>query len=218
MNNIRNIIFDLGGVLYNISYQATLDAFALLGMKDFESFFTQADQVQLFDRLDRGEVSGTDFCRELRQLSGLNISDNQIYEAWNAMLLDFPLHHLDLLAGVGARYRIFLLSNTNEIHYPVYQHYMLQNTGFAGLDHLFEKSYLSYKIKKRKPETEAYLMILDENALVAEETLFIDDTHQHVVGARNAGLKAVWLDLTQLKVGSLFNHHYLLRSEVEDLC
>jgi len=218
MDNIRNIIFDLGGVLYNISYQTTLDAFARLGMKDFESFFTQAGQVQLFDRLDRGEVSGIDFCRELRQLSGLNVSDNQIYQAWNAMLLDFPMYHLDLLAGVGARYRIFLLSNTNEIHYPVYQQYMLQNTGYAGLDHLFEKSYLSYKIRRRKPEAEVYRMILAENALVAEETLFIDDTLQHVVGARNTGLKAVWLDLTQLKVDSLFNHKYLLRSEVKDLC
>jgi len=218
MKTIKNIIFDLGGVLFNISYQATLDAFARLGMKDFEGFFTQAAQIQLFDKLDRGEVSEKDFCQTLRQLSGMNISDDKILDAWNAMLLDFPLHHADLLRGVGANYRIFLLSNTNAIHYPVYEEYMLQTIGHRGLDHLFEKSYLSYKIGLRKPEPDAYKLILQENDLVANETLFIDDTMQHVVGARAVGLKALWLNLAELKTVDLFNQRYLLRPEAMELC
>jgi glucose-1-phosphatase len=217
MENIRNIIFDLGGVLYNINYQASLDAFKNLGMANFDQFFTQATQNRLFDRFDRGEISPAEFRKELQRLSGLQISDKQIDDAWNAMLLDFPEHRIELLEGLKGNYRIFLLSNTNAINYPHYQRYMQRTFGFAGLDHLFEKTYLSYKMGVRKPEREAYELILRENELQARQTLFIDDTRQHVFGARQAGLHSIWLDLKTITVTDLFNWHYQLRQEVAGL-
>ena len=205
MENICNIIFDLGGVLYNISYQATLDAFKNFGIKGFDRLFSQASQNHLFDRFDRGEISQEDFRDEIRQLSGLQLSDKQIDDAWNAMLLDFPAHRIDLLEGLGSHYRLFLLSNTNAINYPVFQQHLKENLGLDDIDHLFEKTYLSYRIGFRKPEREAYELILKENELEGAETLFIDDSLQHVEGAREAGLKAVWLDLSKLRVTDLFN-------------
>lgn len=218
MEKIRNIVFDLGGVLFNIDYHATIEAFKKLGMNDFDSFFTQALQSQLFDRLERGEVLPEGFRHELRQLSGLLLHDDQIDQAWNAMLLDFPLHHLRLLEGAKTHYRLFLLSNTNEIHYPVFQDYMMKAIGSTGLDHFFEKTYLSHKIGMRKPELRIFEHVLNENGLAPAETLFIDDTFGHVEGARRAGIRSVWLDLSSIKVTDLFNTHYQLRLEVQELC
>lgn len=218
MEKIRNIVFDLGGVLFNIDYHATIEAFKKLGMNDFDSFFTQALQSQLFDRLERGEVLPEGFRHELRQLSGLLLHDDQIDQAWNAMLLDFPLHHLRLLEGAKTHYRLFLLSNTNEIHYPVFQDYMMKAIGSNGLDHFFEKTYLSHKIGMRKPELRIFEHVLNENGLAPAETLFIDDTFGHVEGARRAGIRSVWLDLSSIKVTDLFNTHYQLRQEVHELC
>jgi putative hydrolase of the HAD superfamily len=218
MDKIRNIVFDLGGVLFNVDYHATIEAFRKLGMKDFDIFYTQAAQSQLFDRLERGEMLPERFRHELRQLSGLLLYDDQIDLAWNAMLLDFPLHHLKLLEGAKAHYRLFLLSNTNEIHYPVFQEYMMKATGCNGLDHFFEKTYLSHKIGMRKPELRIFQHVLNENVLTPEETLFIDDTFGHVEGARRAGIRSVWLDLNAMKVTDLFNRHFRLRQEVQELC
>jgi len=218
MENIRNIIFDLGGVLYNIEPALTVDALKQkVGIEIYEEFFTKASQNQLLERLDRGDISAATFRDEIRQLSGLPVTDQQIDAAWNAMLLDFPAYRLELLEGLQGHYRLFLLSNTNVIHYPYYQRYMQETFGFDSLDHLFEKSYLSYEIRMRKPSLEVFELIINENVLLPEETLFIDDTLQHVLGARKARLKAVWLDLSKLKVIDLFNWRYQLRPEVADL-
>ena len=217
MENIRNLIFDLGGVLYPIDYQASLDAFKILGIPEFDRFFSQASQDHLFDRFDRGELSPEAFRQKIRHLTGLPLEDQQIDDAWNAMLLEFPPHHLDLLEGLRGHYRLFLLSNTNAINYPVFQQHMNERFGLEDIDPFFEKTYLSYRVGLRKPEREVYELILRENELLGEETLFVDDSLQHVEGARRAGLKAVWLNLKQMKVTDLFNWHYQLRPEVADL-
>ncbi|MBW6499564.1 MAG: HAD family phosphatase [Bacteroidales bacterium] len=217
MENIRNIIFDLGGVLYNIDQRLSLEALKNLGLNDLDRFLLEAGREQVFERFDRGEISPIDFRQKLRKLSGLDVSDEQIDAAWNAMLLDFPEYRIDLLEGLRGHYRLFLLSNTNAIHYPHYQRYMQQTFGVDGLDHLFEKTYLSHQLGMRKPDAEVYIHILKENELLPEETLFIDDTLEHVLGARKVGLKAVWLDLSKLKVTDLFNWRYQLRPEVAEL-
>ncbi len=217
MENIRNIIFDLGGVLYNIDQRLSLEALKNLGLNDLDQFLLEAGREQVFERFDRGELSPGDFRQTLRKLSGLNVPDEQIDVAWNAMLLDFPEYRIDLLEGLRRHYRLFLLSNTNAIHYPHYQRYMQQTFGLDGLDHLFEKTYLSHQIGMRKPDAEVYEHIIKENELLPEETLFIDDTLEHVLGARKVGLKAVWLDLSKLKVKDLFNWRYQLRAEVAEL-
>ena len=214
---IKNIIFDLGGVLLNIDYQATINAFKKLGVKDFDALFTQAAQHQLFDRMDKGEVSPPSFREELRRLSGLDISDSEIDIAWNAMLLDLPAKRLALLERVGKNYRTFLLSNTNSIHYPAYMDYLNRHYGIADLAALFEKQYLSFEIGMRKPDREIFEYVLADQGLDAGETMFIDDSFQHVEGARNAGLHAVWLDLKHHEVNDLFTETHRLRQDIERL-
>lgn len=201
---IKNIVFDLGGVLLNIDYERTIDAFKKLGVKDFDSIFTQASQLKLFDSFDKGQISAGEFRDGLRSISGLPAADQEIDNAWNAMLLDFPATRLALLEGVRKRYRIFLLSNTNAIHYPAYSRALEEKYGFAELSSLFEKQYLSYRIGMRKPDREIFEFVLSDNGILPEETLFIDDTLQHVHGAEAAGIHAFHLDPAKTGIEDLF--------------
>jgi len=208
--NIKNIIFDLGGVLLDVDYDATIQAFKEQNVTDFDVFFTQAAQVKLFDRLDKGEIPPQEFRDTLRQIAGVRIGDQQIDDAWNAMLGEFPEERLDLLEKVNTHYRTFLLSNTNVIHYPVYQQYMKERFGMAGLGSLFEKQYLSYRIGMRKPDAEIFQYVLNDSGLHPEETLFIDDSLQHVHGAKKAGLHALHVDVKNGDVTQYFNKNGLL--------
>ncbi len=213
---INNIIFDLGGVLLNINYQITINGFNKLGVKDFDRFYNQAAQMKLFDLFDKGEISPQGFRDELKRISGLPLSDGQIDRAWNAMLLDFPEKHTGLLKGVRNNYRTFLLSNTNAIHYPVFMDYLRQQQ-INGFDTLFEKCYLSYEVGMRKPDSVIFEHVIKDSNLDANETLFIDDSIQHVKGACNAGLHAVHLDPDKMEVSDLFSHKYMLTGHVSDL-
>lgn len=212
MIQIRNIIFDLGGVLLNIDYHATIDAFKALGVQNFEGFFTQAAQSHLFDRLDTGQISPEAFRQELRDISGIAMSDADIDQAWNAMLLDLPQQRIPLLEDARMHYRTFLLSNTNAIHYPAYTQYLKDAHGYESLALLFEKHYLSHDIGMRKPDVEVFEWVLQQNGLLASETLFIDDTLQHVQGARKAGLWAYWLDLQNEVISNIFERGQLKES------
>jgi len=195
--NIKNIVFDLGGVILNIDYHLTIDAFKRLGFENFDTIFTQAKQTGIFDKLDKGQITPKEFRDGVRELAGKPFTDEQIDNAWNAMLLDFPMDRLKLLEQVHGQYRTFLLSNTNQIHIDVYNQ-ILQNTfGVKDLSHFFEKEYYSHEVHMRKPDSEIFEFILSQNGLNAEETLFIDDTEQHIVGARKTGINAYHLKLNQ---------------------
>jgi FMN phosphatase YigB (HAD superfamily) len=194
-NNIKNIIFDLGGVILNIDYNLTIKAFKNLGVTSFDTLFSQAQQVGLFDELEKGIITPKEFREGIRKVVKIDLSDNQIDIAWNAMLLDFPVHRLQLLGNVRDNYRTFLLSNTNAIHIEEYNN-ILQNTfGVQNLSVFFEKEYYSHIIHKRKPDAEVFEFLLTENNLKPDETLFIDDSIQHVEGARKLGILAYHLNI-----------------------
>ncbi|MFS8083681.1 MAG: HAD family phosphatase, partial [Ginsengibacter sp.] len=116
MPQIKNIIFDLGGVLFDINYHLTQKAFEDLGVKDFDSMYSQASADKLFQLLETGRIKEAQFYQQLNKATGLDLTDAQINNAWNSMLLDFREESLDFLSELGKRYRIFLFSNTNVIH------------------------------------------------------------------------------------------------------
>jgi glucose-1-phosphatase len=214
---IRNIIFDLGGVLMNISFQATIDEFKALGITSFDQIFSQASQDRIFDGLDKGHISPDEFRSRLRDLTGLPLTDSQINQAWNAMIQEMPEHSLTLLEQVKDYYRIFLLSNTNAIHFPDFLDYLKESHGYESMEVFFEKQYLSYEIGMRKPDVEIFEYVITENGLNPSETLFIDDTLQHVEGARKTGLKAYWLDISKESVLNLFEKGKLKESFLRQL-
>lgn len=190
MNEIKqfdSIIFDLGGVLIDIDYQATTNGFRNLGVADFELQYNQLQQESLFDSFEKGEISGQHFINKLMDIVPKGITPNQIVSAWNAMLGEFPLKKIELLKQVRETHQTFLLSNTNEIHMPiVYRNW--KNVSNLTFNELFEKVYLSFEIGKRKPDVETFHWVIEENKLNPEKTLFIDDSPQHIEGAKKAGL------------------------------
>jgi len=193
MSEIKNIIFDLGGVIINLDYARTIDEFNKLSVKPFETIFTQLQQSPLFDQFDKGAITETAFFEEIKKSLLPGTSKEEILHAWNAMLLDFPIHRLQLLTKLKTKYRLFLLSNTNETHVAQLEAILYKQHGFKKLEPFFEKVYYSNRTGMRKPDPEIFDLVLNENKLNKNETIFIDDSPQHIQGAMNAGIKAYYL-------------------------
>lgn len=193
MKGIKNIIFDLGGVILNLDYQATNKAFTDLGLTDFNSLFSQFKGNKLFDDLETGKVSNEDFLREMLKHTPAGTTEQQIIDAWNAMLLDFPLRRLQILQQLRQHYNLFLLSNTNAIHMAAFNKILEESRGIPSLAAFFDKTYYSHLIGYRKPDKESYQLVLDENGLKPEETLFIDDTLPNIEGATAVGVQTIHL-------------------------
>jgi HAD superfamily hydrolase (TIGR01509 family) len=186
-NGYRNIIFDLGGVILNIDFELTAKAFADLGVKDFSDHFGQFKISPLFLSYEVGNIDDSTFFDAIRKETGLPLTDEQITRAWNALLLDFPQERIDLLLELKQRYNIYLLSNTNALHATQFQEQLKQQTGLY-LEDIFHKVYMSHQVHLRKPGKEIYELVLQENNLKPEETLFLDDTHTNFSGSTEAGI------------------------------
>ena len=187
MKNIKAIIFDLGGVILNINYQNTIDAFQKLGVKNPESFYSKKTQINLFNKFEIGKISIKEFLLELQKAT-YNASIKEVENAWNCMLLDLPENRVNLLTKINESYSIFLLSNTNAIHISEFKKKLGENE-YGKFYNLFKKVYFSHKIGLRKPHVEAFKLILDENKFPANKVLFIDDSLQHIQGAKKIGIK-----------------------------
>lgn len=192
LKGIKNIIFDLGGVIYAINYKTTIKAFESLGINDFEYIYAKASQSDLFDNLEIGKITKTEFFEGINKFLPNTLSPTKITEAWNAMLIGFMPDALKKLEELSQTHRIFLLSNTNIFHIEEIQN-REGMTSFDEFCELFEKVYLSHDIGLRKPHTQVFAHIVDEQGLDPSETLFIDDSPQHVAGALKAGLNAYHL-------------------------
>jgi len=190
---VKAIILDLGGVILNIDYQRTIRAFELLlkNGANVEAFYTQAKQNQVFDLFEKGEISAADFRTDLKKIFGLQLSDHEIDAAWNAMLLDLPLERLTFVSELRKKYPVYLLSNTNEIHYQAFRKNLEETFDNPSiLEDFFDKTYYSHLIKQRKPTAAAFNYVLDDNQLNAYEVVFVDDSAQHIEGAMSLGIDA----------------------------
>jgi glucose-1-phosphatase len=191
MQNIKNIIFDLGNVILNISYEATAEAFAALGVADFTSIFSKEAQNTMSDDIETGSVSEQDFLNYLLQLCRPGTTIAQVEYAWNAIILDFPIRRLQILQQLQLHYNLYLLSNTNCIHERCYNQLLLSQHGIPTIGVFFDKIYLSHKIGYRKPDPKAWQLIIDNHQLNPAETLFLDDSPQHIAMAKSLGLQTI---------------------------
>ena len=188
---VRNIVFDLGNVVINIDPDLTIRKFKDLGVVNFDEMYTIMRQIDVFDRLDTGKITLPEFCQIIRDYSQVNLSDAQIDDAWCAMLLDFPEENVKLLRKLRTEgYKLYLLSNTNEMHIVFYVKHMQRQFGCNLLAELFDRAFYSHEIGFRKPNRESYDYVLNAEGLIAAETLFIDDLEHNVTGARQTGMLA----------------------------
>jgi putative hydrolase of the HAD superfamily len=192
MSSIKNIIFDLGGIFINIDFARTKKAFKELGITDFDNYFTQHHASELFELLETGKISNEEFHNSFVEHTGVPLTYEQVKDAWNALLLDFPPERLEWLKRIRKHYKIFLFSNTNKIHYDAFMESFRQQFG-EDFNQYFIKAYYSHEMGMRKPYPESFQFILDEQGLKPEETLFVDDTLKNIEGAKKVGLQTVHL-------------------------
>jgi FMN phosphatase YigB (HAD superfamily) len=194
MNHIKNIIFDLGAVLLNLDMNRTELA--------FKALFTNTDvhktaveklyKMSFFEKFETNEIEENEFVETLSQALDSPIDRTEIEKAWSAMLLDMPVNRIEMLQNLREKgYRLFLLSNINSIHLRDVYTIVRNEHGDLDFDALFEKPYYSHLIGRRKPDAETFRFVLDDAAILAEETLFIDDNSDNVKSAASIGIHVV---------------------------
>lgn len=190
----KNIVFDLGNVLLRIDVSLSEFAFAQHGLNNFSYLYSLAKQTELFDKLEVGQISEDEFYSELRHLSNTNLSNDTIKTCWNALIIGFFPQRIQVLKKLKNEYRIFILSNTNIIHY---QHYtnMLKEQGLGlSLESLVDKAYFSHEIKMRKPNKDIFNYLVQDAQIQASETLFVDDSKVNILSAAEMGFKTLFLE------------------------
>ena len=182
---IKNIIFDFGDIFINLDKQATYKELAKLGVMQISE-----EMIAVYHQYEKGLISTDEFVGFYHQ--EFNINKEDLIRSWNAILLDFPKERLQFLKELSAskKYRLFLLSNTNELHISWIQKDWGMDL-YNEFKNCFEQFYLSHEINFRKPDAEIYQFVLDQNNLVAEETLFVDDLKENTDAAKQLGLQ-VW--------------------------
>lgn len=196
----KNIIFDLGGVLLDIDYQKTIDGFEKLGVQHFEAMFSQFKADALFEKLETGYISEADFYATIKERTALPPTNEEIDNAWNALILNFRTKSLEVLEKLAPHYSLYLLSNTNSIHLKYFKKLFTKATGKPLLDVYFTKTWYSNEVGLRKPGAEIFEFVLQDGNLKAGETLFIDDTLINIETAQSLGFKT---------------HHFLPTERIE---
>lgn len=187
-DNIKNIIFDLGGVLVGLDPQRCIDAFRKVGCGAIASYVEEHRTEDLFLDTELGRITQGQFCDEVRRLSHTDTADADIVWAWNQLLTDIPLaklRHLRRLRSAG--YRLFLLSNTNDMHWTLCRDHLFTADGLCADDY-FERIFLSYEMHLAKPGTAIYAEVLSTADIDASQTLFVDDREENCIAAQSLGI------------------------------
>ena len=193
IKGIKHIIFDLGNVLLNINPDLTYKALADLQIPDFERVYQSLLQQNIFEDLEVNKISGQQFIDIIKQTAQIPLQDHSIINAWNALLLDFPLRRLQLLQQLQLHYDLILLSNTNEIHEQQFNKTLHQSHGIPNIGVFFDKVYYSHKVGIRKPAPQIFELVLNECSFSPQHTLFIDDLEQNTLAAAQLGIQTIWL-------------------------
>lgn len=190
LHDIDAIIFDFGAVILNLDYHRTVDELSALRRKGLPPLdYRKRTDLAFFDDYEIGTISTQTFREELRKHMELEGTDQALDAAWNAMILDLPEAHLELLKKIRKEKRIFLLSNTNMLHEEYFKERIRESGQYERFADTFEAIYYSHRIHMRKPHPEIFQFVIDKHQLKPKRTLFIDDTLQHVRGAQKTGLK-----------------------------
>lgn len=211
MENIKNIIFDYGNVIFEIDFKKTQEALTRLGIANSTAFFAHKSHHHLFNDFETAAISPAQFRAGIREAAGNDqLTDEEIDAAWNSLLIGVPPGIHDVLLKVKEKYRTFLLSNNNETHYNYIVDYLKKEFDMPDNSSLFEKAYYSQQMFLRKPNVEIFEVVINENNLDPAETLFIDDSPQHIAGAKLAGLHTLLMTEDPSALEQVLVEHHIL--------
>jgi HAD superfamily hydrolase (TIGR01509 family) len=199
---IEAIIFDFGNVFLNLNPQAQIDAFKKIGLNDWNDDLQS--KALLFET---GKIDEYEFILSIQKYIP-NVELDVIREAWNAIIVDFPLERLEFLEKLKNKYKLYLLSNTNQTHIDKFEHRVGLTFAREFYAH-FDKIYFSYEVKVRKPDTALFNLILTQNNLKPNKTLFVDDTLEHIEAAKSVDIITWQILVGQEDVTNLFDKKLL---------
>ncbi len=187
LSGIKNIIFDLGNVILDIHTLKTINEFEKLGFKHFNDLISSSKSYGFFHDFEIGQIDRYTFFDKIRKSQNINVSDQKIINAWNAMLGDYDPKRIRKIKQLKPQFRLFLLSNTNEIHYNAVLDKIPEIDSF---EKLFDTKFLSYKMNISKPSVEIFEEVLTKSKIIASETLFLDDSPANVASALKTGMQS----------------------------
>ena len=200
---IKNIIFDLGGVILDIDENVVYKELEKMGI-DISELAHSKEFMEILSKFDTGIYTAATFRKKTKQFIGQEkMTDEKFDSIWNAMLLDIPRERIEAIEKVKKHYKIYLMSNMNVIHYDLYVRDLQLRFGYNEFDELFNKSYFSFAEHLEKPDPRFFELILDHEGLLPEETLFIDDTAENIEAAKSLGIKTYHISRDEL-VRNLF--------------
>lgn len=200
---IKNIIFDYGGILTGFDREGCINAFNNLKAYSVAQYVVDKRQEDLFYDLETGSISVHEFCDEARRISGSKASDKELSDAWAVLLAGVPADKVNLLEELSKKYNLYMLSNTNSIHWDYSQKKIFPEAGM-DMDRLFKRVFLSYEMHLMKPSQDIFKKVIEDAGLNAEETVFIDDSDSNCSSAESVGLNAIhaprgneWMDIVK---------------------
>jgi FMN phosphatase YigB (HAD superfamily) len=208
--NVKNIIFDFGGVIINIDPMAVLTELRKFAIVDASKLHQYMMANDIYAGLETDRISPAQFRDIIRKQLGKPMTDDQVDVAWNSIIRDIPPERMRLLEGVRKNYRTFLLSNSNRIHNEYYNRYIREKFGYHKIDSLFEKAYFSFLTGMYKPDPGIFKYVLDDSRLIPGETLFIDDSKINTDAAAKTGMQTFHLD-GGTEMTELFDETFHLR-------
>ena len=198
---IRNIVFDLGGVLVDLDFKAAINGLQKAGFANVKEQLQAFDCEGIFQKFELGDMSADEFRSAIRENSTVSLTDEEVDGLWNAMLLEVPREKLELILHLRGKYMVYLLSNTNSIHWDYVCKNAFNYRGFRVNDY-FEETFLSYEMHLAKPDKAIFEKVLEEANLLPEETLFIDDSEANCKAASELGIHT---------------HHYHIGEDLKEL-
>ena len=208
---IKNIIFDLGGVVLDIDENVVYKELEKMGINVAE-LARSKELMDCLSKFDIGVYTAPTFRKKVKAFIGQERMTDEKFDAlWNSMLFDIPRERIEAIEQVKQHYKIFLMSNSNEIHYDLYVRDLQLRFGYSEFDALFDKSYFSFDIHLEKPDPRFFELILDHEHLLPEETLFIDDSANNIKVAQGLGIRTYHISRDEL-VRNLFENGILKES------
>lgn len=186
---IKNIVFDLGGVIIDLDRDQAVRRFEEIGVEDADQLIDAYEQKGIFLELEDGTIGAEEFCQKLRKHTGKEISFADVTRAWLGFVVDVAQYKLDYIWQLRERYKVYLLSNTN----PFIQLEWAQTPRFSAagrpLNDYFDKLYASYEIGITKPDRRIFDFMIEDSGMIPSETLFVDDGKRNILTGQNLGFK-----------------------------
>lgn len=187
----KAVVFDFGNVIINIDVEKTVLAFSELTFKSPTRIKQLFADAEVFKKYETGFYSDDEFRDVIRQILSYPLNDQEIDQAWNALLLDVPKKRLDFLESLKMKYPIYLLSNTNNIHIEQCKNYFRTKFGIANFETIFNETFLSYKMGLWKPDYKIYDAVINKIGLKPQEVLFLDDNQDNIDAASDLGIQCI---------------------------